>query len=458
VSVGGVPRGVFNVGTKVYVLNDTYISVIDSTTNNVLTTITPPSLSNSVLFDAVYVPSDQSLWVTQYDYQVTATGGRVFRIDTASNSITHTFSNPGTNNNPDAAGALLSPSAIAASSTKVYVALNSAAALGQGDKIAVFDIANPARLANLAYSVSTSVSDSPWSMNVVGNTLYIFQGNQPFVILWNISQATQTTISTSLGTGAGAGFSKIDPTGSKIFFGSQSSIRYLDLTTNATYPVATGLTQAQGLTFDTSGDVIFVAAMPNLLALSNSGTFQTLGMVPLDAQSYLRGIDLVNNGNGLAISQRGTSNNVRMIPFPELTTSNANLTVGANGSTSAPGSTGFWTAPTYTSTSLPAGLSLNPSTGVISGTPTTAQPSTNVTITATTAVFTRSSTFAITITAASATPPQAQSPSPSTSVPASAPVSSLAQTGINLYPELPLALLFLVLGVACLLAARKDVK
>jgi len=98
------------------------------------------------------------------------------------------------------------------------------------------------------------------------------------------------------------------------------------------------------------------------------------------------------NGSGT-----GSSAFSLTVSAPTLTFTNASLTLNSAGATAAPtGSAGF-TPTTYTvSSSLPAGLSIAPATGIISGTP-TAIGTTTVTVNGTANGVTASGTITITV-------------------------------------------------------------
>jgi hypothetical protein len=95
---------------------------------------------------------------------------------------------------------------------------------------------------------------------------------------------------------------------------------------------------------------------------------------------------------------------------PTVSTTNVSLTLDVARTIAAPTVSNFWKSVSYSSSSLPAELSLNSSTGVISGTPTEAGV-TSVTITATNStMFTRTSTFSITVVDPNAPPPPPPTP------------------------------------------------
>ncbi len=130
-------------------------------------------------------------------------------------------------------------------------------------------------------------------------------------------------------------------------------------------------------------------------------------------------------------------------PAVSYTTPNT-FTVGSTIPTLSPSLTGLTVTAYGVSPGLPAGLSLNTTTGVISGVPSSANPITNYTITATTA--SGSKTFSLTITVSNPQPPIFTYPSPNTfnvdtTIPGLTPtVTSGTVTTYSISPVLPAGL------------------
>jgi len=124
-------------------------------------------------------------------------------------------------------------------------------------------------------------------------------------------------------------------------------------------------------------------------------------------------------------------------------------------------------APTFSVVgTLPPGLSLNPTTGVISGTPTT-QGTSSFTITATNSLDDWSEEYTIVIAAADPVPTPTPTPSPTASTAPVQPAASggssgtphaLASTGADSSPVAGIALGVLVLGAALVLTRRLTVR
>jgi len=436
IATGTGPSEVILAGTKAYVLNAATITVIDSVTNELIGTITPPALASSAFDRGIYVPGDKSLWVSRY----TTTGGQVIRINTVDDNITHTFSGG------PAGEEIAGPSGVAASDTKVYVAMN------VNDTIAVFDIAGKTRDANLSYNASAGNANSPYRLAVAGTTLYIFQGSTDFVVPWDLAaESNNQGAAISTGLGGGTTFVTVLPGSSMIYFGADAIVRSLTATDNSLATVLTGLTSAPQIAFDPTGSRMFIARSGGITAvqLSDNSVVGTLAVT-----NGSNGIGVAPSGNHLYLSVGATTNQVSVISLnPTLTTSAAELTINTFSTIPAPVASGFWSNPTYERTPLPAGLTLNTSTGAIEGTPTQAGVTT-VTLTATNpTMFTRTSTFTITVVDPNAPVPSTPA-SGDTSV--KKPVAlELAATGSRASGLGQLSLVAIAAGAVLALVARR---
>lgn len=419
-NVGTSPTGIVSAGSKTYVLNASSISVVDSATNALITTITPPALGSSFFAEGVYVASDQSVWVTRY-----ASTGQVLRISTVTDTVTDTFSS------------LSGPFGIAASATKIYVALNAS------DQIAVFDIASKTSNANLNYN-SSGNANSPYRLAVAGDKLIIIQGSGAFLVPWTISTATQ---------GSAVGLSQIidydpvvSPDGSTVYFGIDTAVYALNVSTNAVTTYLSGITDARGLALSSDGSVLFIGRQGSIRAVSVSNPNTTLGEATLSSATAMdrwqSQISLIDSGQALLVSETSDNKVERISLDPTLVETNSSLPVNQSASITAPTAVGFWSTPVYSSTALPTGLTLDSNTGAISGTPSSAQSPTNVTITATTALFVRTTTFTIEVTGITPTPTPTPTPSPASDS------STLANTGVSVLPTVLIALVLLSAGVS----------
>lgn len=448
IATGVGPSQVILAGTTAYVLNAADITVIDTVTNTLIGTITPPlALAGSAFDRGVYVPGDQSLWVSRW----APGGGQVIRINTVitnpnnlNDLITDTFSG-------GAVGEVINePSGVAATSTKVYVAMNG------NDTIAVFDIAGKSRDPNLGYTATAGSADSPFRLAVVGTTLFIFQGSSDFVVPWDLAAGSNNQ-GTAIATGLGGGTSNVTvlPGSSVIYFGNGSLVRSLTATDTSLATVLTGVTSARQITFDPTGSRMFIARSGGVTVVQLSNN-SVVGNLTVTGGSH--GIGVAPSGNNLYLSVGSPTNQVSVISLnPTLTTSAADLTINTVSTIPGPVASGFWSDPTYTSTPLPDGLTLDSSTGAIEGTPTQAGVTT-VTLTATNpTMFTRTSTFTITV-----VDPDAPAPAPAPSPPApggasvSKPVvSELAATGVDGNKLGQLSLVAITAGAILALVTRR---
>jgi DNA-binding beta-propeller fold protein YncE len=448
IATGVGPSQVILAGTKAYVLNTADITVIDTVTNTRVATITPDALSGSGFDRGVYVPGDGSFWVSRWQLG----GGQVIRINTATDQITHTFSD-GVDSQ-----VIKEPSGVAASGTKVYVAMNG------NDTIAVFDIAGKTRDPNLGYNASAGSADSPFRLAVVGTTLYIFQGSTNSVVPWDLAAGSGNQ-GAAISTGLVGGTSNVTvlPGTSVIYFGNGTRTRSLTAPGNTLTTVLDGSTDARQITFDPTGSRMFIARSGGVTVIQLSDN-SVVGNLAVTNGSG--GIGVAPSGNHLYLSVN-SSNLVSVISLnPTLTTSAAQLTINTVSTIPAPVASGFWSDPAYTSTALPAGLTLNSSTGAIEGTPTQAGV-TSVTITATNpTMFTRTSTFTITVIDPDAPPPAPESGSGDTAardasrerVSTETSVPTLARTGVTMTPSLLVGSFLVMTGVAAWMLARHSLR
>jgi hypothetical protein len=372
ISVGASPAQILVSGNRAYVLHANTVTVINTSNNTVIETITTGgNLDRGVI-------AGDSLWVTSY----ANLGGAVFRINTSTFAIT-TFTG----------GRISGPSGIATDGTYVYVAMNSS------DKVERFQISNNDQ-SDLGYNGSAAGADSPFRLAIAGNILYVFQGSSAHVVPWNLTTNTQ---SAAIATGTnGASNAVTDPSSSFVFFGN-TEFRRLDVSNNSISTVAS--ITPRGFDFGADGR-IYVSTGTGLSVYElSSGSYDPIGT--LEVTGGTQWVALVNPST-LYLSHPSGNRILVVTLDASLSMSDEILDIDTATTLSAPVAAGFWSDPVYTSTTLPLGLDLNSATGVISGTPTLVQPATQVTLTATTGMFTRTVTFTITVVDPNAPDPEPQ--------------------------------------------------
>ncbi|CAB4904869.1 MAG: hypothetical protein F2808_05765 [Actinobacteria bacterium] len=442
-------------GAKLFVLNGSDIKVID-------TSVSPPTVStisfsnpglDGTLNKGVYVGTDQSVWVTSYGMGSSGTvreGGEVIRIDATTNTVTHRFcsrSSTGTCTLSSLEGAM----GITTDGSNVYVAMQ--AFNDSRDSILVFDTGyrlggpnvQPSRLANLAYTVVNSSSpaspgtDSPAWLAISGNILYIFQEGPPntnanvvrFVL--GSSPVAQTYFSTGV---MSATFARTGPDGF-VYFGNADIVKRIDAAGATTTVRSAASAGTIGVAFTPEdhpdGRWLFTAQTGGVKALLRSSPFTEVGSV--SGLTNPKGVGVLGDYLYLATTPTVTQISLN----PTIATSDRVLNLDTVSTIDSPPIESFWTSVVFESTTLPAGLTLDPSTGAISGTPTSVGD-TVVTITARgSSMFTRSSSFTISVVGPT-------TPSPPGS--ADADPNKLAATGINSGTALIVGLIAAGLGLA----------
>ena len=405
------------------------------------------------LIEGVYLSSDKSLWLTSYTDSGTA--GEVLRINTLNDHLADSaewltrFSAGGTNQRT-----IVGASGIATDGAKIFVSLNGN---DSEDGIAVFDRATASRDSDLPYTVTSNQTNNPGRLAILGGYLYVFQGLWNFVVRCTLTDCTgsnQKVIATGFFDG-GSYFAVTNPAASSIYFGRTNEVRKLTLSgTNETITAVRNrddLTDIRGVGFTPSGfadgNWVFIAHGSGVAVLQASNYSTVVGSLTGTSS----GVAVGNGGDYLYVAAPPDVTRVSL--NPTVSYSAENLTLNTNSALAAPEATGFWKTVAYTSTALPAGLSLNSSTGVISGTPTSAG-ATSVTVTATNStMFTRTSTFTITVIDPDAPPP---SPPASGGVAVSkTAVPELAATGSSANGLGQLGLVAIVAGALLALVARR---
>jgi hypothetical protein len=450
-------RNIIAVEGFLYVLNQTNIQVVNTATKAVrqITIPAPPIPAPPVnLIEGVYLSSDKSLWLTSYTDSGTA--GEVLRINTLNDHLADSaewltrFSAGGTNQRT-----IVGASGIATDGAKIFVSLNGN---DSEDAIAVFDRATASRDSDLPYTLISNQTNNPGRLAILGGYLYVFQGLWNFVVRCTLTDCTaglnnQKVIATGFSTSGGSSFAVTNPAASSIYFGRTDEVRKLTLsgTDETITAVRNDFTNIRGVGFTPSGfadgNWVFIAHGSGVAVLQASNYSTAVGSLTGTSS----GVAVGNGGDYLYVAAPPDVTRVSL--NPTVTYSAENLTLNTNGALAAPEATGFWKTVAYTSTALPAGLSLNSSTGVISGTPTSAG-ATSVTVTATNStMFTRTSTFTITVIDPDAPPP---SPPASGGVAVSKPaVPELAATGSSANGLGQLGLVAITAGALLALVARR---
>jgi hypothetical protein len=205
--------------------------------------------------------------------------------------------------------------------------------------------------------------------------------------------------------------------------------------------VGSAITATSALTPSNFGSAVSVSISPTLPGgLSLDSSTGVISGTPLQASVSTAYTLTGRDTGGLeATSTLSFSINPTLSPATQTVSATQNLPLTP---TTALTASGFSTAPSYTvSPSLPAGLSLNTATGVISGTPTAVQSATTHTVTATGGGLTATATLDLTVSALT-TPNLSPNPQALTGTPGSALTPSAAYTGataatFSIQPPLP---------------------
>ncbi|MEP7208079.1 MAG: IPTL-CTERM sorting domain-containing protein [Casimicrobiaceae bacterium] len=338
IPVGTTPRGAGFTpdGTRVYVTNqgaDT-VSAISTATNTVVATIPVPTQP----IGAVVTPDGTRVYV--------GSGITVTVISTATNTVLATI--------PISSGSFIYGIAITPDGSRVYVAdlfTNNIWVISTATNTVVATIA-------LATTASTGIAVTP-----DGSRVYVanFNGNSVSVI----DTATNTVTATvPLSAGAAPEGIAITPDGTRVYVANNgpNQVSIISTATNTvTGNVPVGLGPA-GLAVTPDGARVYVAnSVGNSVSVIATATNSVTATVPVG--SFPVGIGLfITPGSGVVVA---TPTITTPSPLP-------GTTVGAGFSQtfSATGGTPPYTSWIVVTGAVPAGLTLNPSTGVLSGTPT----------------------------------------------------------------------------------------
>jgi len=458
--VGTGYKDIVVAGSKLFVLNDSNIKVIDTSASpQTVSTISfsNPSLDGG-LARGVYVATDQSVWVTSYqmgpdfvsDGVTARDGGEVIRIDARTNTVTHRFCARSGTGNCTSSPNLEAATGITTDGQKVYVAMQ--AFDDARDTILVFNVASPSREGNLAYTVVDNLTDSPAWLAVLGRNLFIFQDANTNVVRVDLDSGANTRFN----TGIVSTFATTGPDG-LVYFGRPGWVKRINAdgaTTDIKEASGTGIS---GVAFTPQdhpdGEWVFRARTGGVVAQVRSGSAPFADVGSVTGLSNVTGIAVVGDYLFLATSPTVTQISLN----PTVATSDKVLTLDTLSTIAAPTIQFFWNSVSYESSSLPAGLEINASTGVISGTP-TVPGVTTVTVTAKNlTMFTRTSTFTITVVDPNAPPPLsgAGAPSRGGGAPSQQATNELAQTGFNSWDIGTVGFLSVVIGAALSVVARR---
>jgi len=242
--------------------------------------------------------------------------------------------------------------------------------------------------------------------------LSIFCSNMSFgqsTATYTITSTSAVTTSGTAPSGSSATYSQTYTTAKQITSGKTAT---LTLSGYAGYKITSIVLSMHSNASAGAGSLSVVAGSTTIASVPTATAFSNASWYGSYTSSYVNvtktpTVYTVQTGESVVITITGSTNSLFIQSYaityeaataaPSITSSlTATGTVGSAFSYTITGSN---TPTSYNATGLPAGLSINTSTGVISGTPTTAA-TTNVTISATNATGTGSATLALTVNAA----------------------------------------------------------
>ncbi len=246
------------------------------------------------------------------------------------------------------------------------------------------------------------------AVNAVGTFVYVadlFGGN-----------VKKIQVSNNATTNIGSGFSQpygvaLDAAGNVYVADAQATvIKEILAGTNTVVSLGSGFSGPVGVAVDAANNVYVADSGDNAVKkiAAGSGTVTTIGSgfsgpydVAVDNAGNVFVADLNNNKIKEIPASGGAVTTVRTMTSPESVTVNGAGAVfsGSNSSTSPIVSEVKPTGGYYIDKPLPAGLSFNTSTGVISGTPTAGSPATTYTVTGYNTSGSASATISITVNA-----------------------------------------------------------
>ena len=486
-TTGTIPAGlsgagfkdIIAAGSKLFVLNGSDIKVIDTSVSTpTVSTITfsTPALDGT-LNRAVYVEADQSVWITSYNMGtsgIVRNGGEVIRIDATTNTVTHRFCSRNSTGTCTLSADMEGLMGIATDGSNVYAVMQ--AFDDTRDGVLVFDTGyrpgaapvSPSRLTNLAYTVINSGSpaspgtDSPAYPAILNNILYVFQEGPPSTnanvvrYVLGSSPVEQSYFNTGV---AAAKYAMTGPDGF-VYFGNADIVKRIDAagSTTTVRSAASAGTIGVGFTPEDhpDGRWLFTGQNGGTRVLLRSSPFTEVGAV----SGLTNPVGVAVLGDFLYLSTPPTVTRISLNPTIAALDKVLDLNVAST--IDAPTTGSFWTSVVFSSTTLPAGLTLDSTTGVISGTPTTIGD-TVVTITARdSSMFSRSSSFTISVVGppapsptGSASPSPSGSASPSPLEPADKTPKELPVTGLGSDWTLLIGALSLSMGAGLWLLSRR---
>jgi YVTN family beta-propeller protein len=385
ISVVSRPYGVaFDASTHTaYVTNslDNSVTVIDELTGIVTSTIAVGSFPAGVVVNAI----------TNTIYVTNENDNSVSVINGATNAVVSTI----------AVGSYPNGVAVDATRNTVYVAN------GHADSVSVIDGAT----GTVTSTIAVGSNPVGVAMDATRNTIYVTNGNGNSVSV--IDGATGTVTST-IAVGSYPFGVAVDATTNTIYVTNVNgnSVSVIDGKTGAlTSTIAVG-TRPIGVAVDATTNTIYVTNVSgSSISVIDGVSGSVASTIAVGSRPYGVAVDATTNtayfANQGAFSVSVLSRAVAVAP--SITT--GSLPDGKVGTAySSPIiASGFPAARFAVSGAPPAGLALNPATGVLSGTPTTAAPST-FTVTATNSAGSDSKAFTVTV-----VPPVPAAPSITTS-------------------------------------------
>lgn len=283
-------------------------------------------------------------------------------------------------------------------------------------------------------TISTGSTPFGIAISPDGSTLYVT--NQGTNNTRRIDVASKTALSPLISTPGNPFFVTVNPAGTRVYVGALggNSVAVIDTSTNgvvATVALGAGV---RGLAVSPTGRYLFVATdgQPLKVIDTNTNTVVT-SPVPLPLGLNSSGMVLSPDG-ATAYVANASSDNISVLDVPREAVITSSAPTAASAGTAysfTVAATGFPAATLALAGTLPAGLTFDPATGIISGIPAAAGTS-SFTITATGAFGDpATSTYSLTVAAA------------------------LAPTGADATPAIATGLFLLLSGSALLLIRRR---
>jgi YVTN family beta-propeller protein len=370
------------------------VAVVDLTTNTITAHITVGANPTAI----TYNPDSGKLYVTNVGPDVISV------IDPATNAVVDTIATPHPADN-----AFVGKIAVNTVTNRLYIPVLTD---GPNDQLMVVDGTNDSLIATINIpSINSSVAiglDNGVSLAVdeATNTIYVSEGTANI----GVYNGATNTFSHDIPLG-GSHLSQeivLNPVTHKLYVGNQipETVSVIDLSTSpeTVLPEIPLGTPGGRLAVDPVTNTVFDATNgTNSVTVINGATDTVTQTVPVGGLAYYLYLDATNHSvYAPAFSGTQLVTQIAQVTTPTITS--AAPAAGSIGTAYSATVTATGTGPitfSVTSGSLPAGLSLDPTTGVISGHPTTAGTST-FTITATNAYGTDTQTDTLTVSVAAA--------------------------------------------------------